>query len=108
MPGKLSDDEAINELLELTGLSAAHPKARGWIGSALAASQALAAQKGRPPPAKYNAPLDVIEQATCRLINSVIALRRDRHPHGDFWRSGTFGPFRDPNFETPAIMSTLE
>lgn len=109
MPARQSDDETINELMELAGVSAADHKARGWIGSALAASRALAAQEPRPSPAKHNAPLNAIERAADRLTTALIALRR-HHPqaHGDFWRSATLGPVRDGNFEAPAVMATVK
>lgn len=103
MPARRSDDE-INELLKLAGVSTRDPEARAWVEGALVASRALAAQEPRPSPAKHNAPLNAIERAADRLITALIALRRHHpHAHGDFWRSATFGPVRDANFEAPTV-----
>lgn len=108
MPARRSDDE-INELLKLAGVSTRDPEARAWVEGALVASRALAAQEPRPSPAKHNAPLNAIERAADRLITALIALRRHHpHAHGDFWRSATFGPVRDANFEAPTVMATAK
>jgi hypothetical protein len=108
MPARRSDDETINELLKLAGVSTGDSEARAWIESALAASRALAAQEARPSPAKHNAPLNAIERATDRLIAALNALKCHGHAHGDFWRAATFGPVRDANFEAPAVMAIVK
>lgn len=108
MPARRSDDETVNELLKLAGVSTGDRKARAWIESALAASRALAAQEPRPSPAKHNAPLEAIEQATDRLIAALNALRNQGHAHVGFWRFAARGPLGAPSFETPVVMSTLQ
>ncbi|MGY4472305.1 hypothetical protein ACVWWK_008014 [Bradyrhizobium sp. LB9.1b] len=108
MPARQSDDETINELMELAGVSTADHKARGWIGTALAASRAPAAYEPRPSPAKHNAPLNAIERATDRLIAALNALKCHGHAHSYFWRAAAFGPIRDANSEAPTVLATVK
>ena len=107
MPASLPDDPTIDELLKLAGVSTADPASRDWIGTALAATQAIAKYVPPPSPAKHNAPLDAIEGAVDRLIATLDELRRHPVAHAALWRFARLGPVRAGEFERPGVTSTL-
>jgi hypothetical protein len=107
MPTSLSK-RALDELLDLAGVSADRSAARRWIRGAVAAVRAIAKSEARPSPAEHNAPLASIEQAAHRLITALDELRRHPHAHANFWRYATFGPVRDNKVERADVMSAVK
>ena len=116
MPTEFADDGTIDELLRLAGVSTEASAARCWLKSALAAARGqlerrLAATGATrvplPSPAKHNAPLDKVEQATDRLIAALEELRRHPHAHASFWRFEAFGPVCASELERADAIPTL-
>jgi hypothetical protein len=61
----------------------------------------------RPSPAKHNAPLRKIEQASGRLLAALEQLRRHPYAHASFWRFKAFGPVYADEFERAGVLPTL-
>ena len=116
MPTEFPDDETIDELLRLAGVSTENSAARRWLESALAAARGTleprlvatgATRVPQPSPAKHNAPLDKIERASDRLIAALEQLRRHPYAHASFWRFEAFGPVYASEFERAGVIPTL-
>jgi hypothetical protein len=108
MPADASEDP-INELLRLAGVSTDNCAARRWIETALDAARGTpgAIRVSQPSPAKHNAPLDKIEQASDKLITALKQLELHPYAQASFWRFLAFGPVYAGEFERPGVMRTL-
>ena len=109
MPTEFPDDETIDELLRLVGVSTDRSGARRWLESALVAARGKPEPRLVPQlsPAKHNAPLDEIERASNRLIAALKQLRSHPHAYASFWRFAAFGPVYANEFERAGVIPTL-
>ena len=109
MPTEFPDDETIDELLRLAGVSTDRSGARRWLESALVAARGKPEPRLVPQlsPAKHNAPLDEIERASNRLIAALKQLRSHPHAYASFWRFAAFGPVYANEFERAGVIPTL-
>ena len=109
MPTEFPDDETIDELLRLAGVSTDRSGARRWLESALVAARGKPEPRlvPQPSPAKRNAPLDEIERASNRLIAALKQLRRHPYAYASFWRFAAFGPVYANEFERAGVIPTL-
>ena len=108
MPTEFPDDETVDELLRLAGVSSDRSGARRWLESALVAAGGKPDPRRVPQlhPAKHNAPLDEIERASNRLIAALKKLRS--HPHAEKASGGSSIRTRLRNeFEIASVIPTL-
>ena len=107
MSSRRDDDELIDELLRLAGVSTENSGARSWLETGLAAARSIGEAARPPTPAKHNAPLDKVARASDRLVVALEQLRSHPYAYASFWRFTAFGPVYNSEFERPGVIGTL-
>ena len=107
MSSRRDDDELIDELLRLAGVSTENSGARSWLETGLAAARSIGEAAPPPTPAKHNAPLDKVARASDRLVVALEQLRSHQYAYASFWRFTAFGPVYNSEFERRGVISIL-